>query len=182
MTPVKITAPFTKEAVKGLKAGQEVLLSGVIFTARDAAHKKMSDMVKKGRRIPLNLRDAVIYYAGPAPAPGKMAIGSCGPTTSSRMDPFTPELIKLGIGGMIGKGGRSEEVRKAIKKSGCVYFLAYGGLGALAATKVKSARAILFRELGPEAVYRLEVKDFPLIVGIDPKGKDVYEKAGWKKE
>lgn len=181
MTPKKITAPLTKEIIKPLKAGDEVLLSGVIFTARDSAHKRLFDIVKKGRRVPLNLKDAVIYYAGPTPPrPGK-AIGSCGPTTSSRMDAFTPALIKLGLTGMIGKGDRSIEVRKAIKRYGAVYFIATGGIGALLSTKVKSARAILFKELGPEAVYKLEVEDFPLIVGIDSKGSNIYDKAKWKK-
>ena len=182
MKEIKIKTPLTKEIIKNLNAGDEVLLSGTIFTARDAAHKRLSDLIKKGRRVPINLKDAVIYYAGPTPpAPGKI-IGSCGPTTSSRMDAFTPDLLKMGLGGMIGKGDRSEEVIDAIKKYKCVYFLATGGIGALLSTKIKSARAILFKELGPEAVYKLEVKDFPLIVGIDSKGKDIYGKAGWKKE
>ena len=144
--------------------------------------EKMQDMINKGRRIPLNLNGAVIYYAGPTPARGRMPVGSCGPTTSSRMDPFTPALIKLGLGGMIGKGARSDDVRKAIKANGCIYFLATGGAGAFLATKVRSAKAILFVELGPEAVYKLDVRDFPLIVGIDSKGNDIYEKAEWKRK
>jgi len=178
----KVVAPLTKDAAKGLRAGDEVLLSGIIYTARDAAHQRLCALLKKRGRIPLSLEGQVIYYAGPTPARPGRAIGSCGPTTSSRMDDFTPALITLGLRGMIGKGGRSPEVRKAIRKHGCVYFLATGGLGALLSTKVVSARAVLFRELGPEAVYRLEVKDFPLIVGIDAKGGDIYDKAGWKKK
>jgi len=139
-------------------------------------------MLARGKKLPINLVDAVLYYAGPAPAPAGRPIGSCGPTTSSRMDPFTPELIKLGLCGMIGKGGRSEEVRKAIVKHGCVYFIAIGGLGALLSMKVKSCRPILFKELGAEAMHKLEVKDFPLIVAIDTKGRDIYDKTRRKKK
>jgi len=181
MSEIKIKTPLTKDVIKKLKIGDEVLLSGVIFTARDAAHKKLFDLLERGKHIPLNLKDAVIYYAGPTPPPPRRAIGSCGPTTSSRMDMFTPELLHMGLGGMIGKGDRSEEVRRAIKKYTGVYFLATGGIGALLSTKVKSARPILFKELGPEAIYKLEVKDFPLLVGIDSKGRNIYDKARWKK-
>lgn len=181
MKPKNIAAPITPEDRKRLRAGDEALLSGVIFTARDSAHKRLFDMIKSGKRLPLDLKDAVIYYAGPTPPRTGRAIGSCGPTTSSRMDAFTPELIRSGLGGMIGKGDRSAEVRRAIKRYASVYFLATGGIGALLSTKVVSSRVILFKDLGPEAVYRLEVKDFPLIVGIDSKGNDIYDKAGWKK-
>jgi len=179
---ISLATPLTKDAIKDLKAGDEVLLSGIILTARDAAHKRMSEMINKGKRIPLNLENAVIYYAGPTPARPGRAIGSCGPTTASRMDEFTPDLIRLGLSGMIGKGDRSPEVIKAIKKHGCVYFLATGGIGALLSTKVKSSRVVLFNDLGPEAVHKLEVKDFPLIVGIDSKGKNVYDTAQRKKK
>jgi fumarate hydratase subunit beta len=172
---IRITTPLTKDALKSLKAGDEVLLSGIILTARDAAHKRLAEMIAKLRHIPLNLKGAVIYYAGPTPARPGRAIGSCGPTTSSRMDEFTPALIGLGLSGMIGKGDRSPEVKKAMKKHECVYFLATGGIGALLATKVRSARIILFHDLGPEAVHKLEVRDFPLTVGIDSKGKDLYD-------
>ena len=177
MKELRISTPLTKDAIKNLKAGDEVLLSGTIFTARDAAHKRFHDLIAKGRHVPLSLKDAVIYYCGPTPPQPRRIIGSCGPTTSSRMDEFTPELLRLGLGGMIGKGRRSVDVKKAIVKYKCVYFLATGGIGALLATKVKSARPILFKELGPEAVYKLEVKDFPLIVGIDSKGKDLYDEV-----
>lgn len=180
MNPIKITTPLTKEKIIGLKAGDEVLLSGVIFTARDAAHKKFGDMLDRGKRLPINLEDAVIYYAGPTPARRGRPIGACGPTTSSRMDEFTPALLKLGLRGMVGKGDRSGDVRKAIVKYGCVYFIAAGGLGALLSTKVKSCRPILFRDLGTEAIHKLEVKDFPLIVGIDAKGRDVYDQTKQK--
>ncbi len=180
MNVIRIKAPVTAEAILSLRAGDEVLLSGVIITARDAAHKRLHELIAKGKRLPINLKDAVVYYAGPTPPPPGRAIGSCGPTTSSRMDPFTPELLKIGLGGMIGKGDRSREVRNAIKKYKRVYFIATGGIGALLSTKVKSAKAILFKDLGPEAVYKLEVVDFPLIVGIDAKGNDVYDKTKWK--
>lgn len=177
MSETKIKTPLTKEVIKKLKAGDEVFLSGTIFTARDAAHKKIADLIRRGKHIPLNLKDAVIYYAGPTPAQPRRVIGSCGPTTSSRMDFITPELLRLGLKGMIGKGDRGGSVKKAIKKYISVYFLATGGIGALLSTKVRSAKAVLYKELGPEAVYKLEVKDFPLIVGIDSKGRDIYDKA-----
>ena len=180
MMPVNITTPLKKDVIDSLKAGDEVLLSGIIFTARDAAHQRLHDLISKGKPVPLNLKDAVIYYAGPTPPRPNRIIGSCGPTTSSRMDPFTPELLRLGLGGMIGKGDRSEEVKRAIKKYKRVYFLATGGIGALLSDKVKMARPILFKDLGPEAIYKMEVVDFPLIVGIDSKGNDIYDKAEWK--
>ncbi|MBU0895399.1 MAG: Fe-S-containing hydro-lyase [Candidatus Omnitrophica bacterium] len=181
MTKKNITTPVTRDALGALKAGDEILLSGVIYTARDAAHKRLSDMITTGKRIPLDLKNAVIYYAGPTPPRPGRAIGSCGPTTSSRMDAFTPALLKLGLRAMIGKGDRSTEVRRAIRKNASIYFLATGGIGALLSTKIISAKAVLFKELGPEAVYRLEVRDFPLIVGIDSKGRDIYDKARRKK-
>jgi fumarate hydratase subunit beta len=179
---IRISTPLTKDTIKNLKAGDEVLLSGIILTARDAAHKRLTEMLVKGKRIPLNLKDACIYYAGPTPARPGRVIGSCGPTTSSRMDEFTPALLGLGLSGMIGKGDRSSEVIKAIKKHGCVYFLATGGIGALLATKVRSSRVILFTDLGPEAMHKLEVRDFPLIVGIDSKGNDIYDTVRRKKK
>lgn len=181
MTEVMLKTPLTRKAVKNLKAGDEVLLSGTIFTARDAAHRRLCDLIRSGRRVPLDLKDAVIYYAGPTPAASGKVIGSCGPTTSSRMDIFTPQFLRLGVIGMIGKGDRSRDIVRAIKRYGCVYFLATGGIGALLSTKVKSAKVILFKDLGPEAVYKLEVKDFPLMVGIDSKGRNIYETVGRKK-
>ncbi len=180
MMPVKIKTPLEKDVISSLKAGDEVLLSGVIFTARDAAHKRLHDLIVRGKSIPLNLKDAVIYYAGPTPPRPNAIIGSCGPTTSSRMDPFTPELLRLGLGGMIGKGDRSIEVKRAIKKYRSVYFLAIGGIGALLSDKVKMAQPVLFKDLGPEAIYKMEVVDFPLTVGIDSEGNGIYDKAKWK--
>ena len=182
MKEIRLETPLTVEKIRNLKVGDEVLLSGTVFTARDAAHKKLAELIKRGKHIPINLKNAVIYYAGPTPPLPRRPIGSCGPTTSSRMDAFTPELLKLGLAGMIGEGDRSPEVRKAIAGAGAVYFLATGGIGALLSMKVRSARPILFRELGPEAVYKLEVRDFPLIVGIDSKGRDIYDKAKWKRK
>lgn len=182
MKPIMLETPLTKDKLKNLKAGDEVLLSGTIFTARDAAHARLAALIRKGGKVPLNLKDACIYYAGPTPGRGKRSIGSCGPTTSSRMDAFTPGLLRLGVSAIIGKGDRSDEVRKAIRKHGCVYFLAVGGIGALLATKIRSARQVLYAELGPEAIHKLDVKGFPLTVGIDPKGRNIYEKAGWKKQ
>jgi len=181
MNVIKLTTPLSKDRVKDLKAGDEVLLSGVILTARDAAHKRLVEMIARGKPVPLNLKDAVIYYAGPTPPRPGRPIGSCGPTTSSRMDEFTPALLALGLTGMIGKGDRSPDVIRAIKKHGSVYFLATGGIGALLATKVKSAKEILFKDLGAEAVFKLEVKDFPLLVGIDSKGRNIYDTVKRKK-
>lgn len=179
---IKLTIPLAKEDILKLRAGDEVLLSGVVFTARDAVHKRLHDIVRKGGKLPLDLKGAAIYYAGPTPARPGMAIGSCGPTTSSRMDSFTPALIRRGLRVMIGKGDRSIEVRAAIKKYKCVYFIAPGGLGALLATKVKRAKKVLYKELGTEAVHRLVIDDFPVIVGIDSKGRDVYGSLRRKKK
>lgn len=171
---ININTPLTEDVRKILKAGDEVLLTGTILTARDAAHKRLCDTLRKGKKLPLNLKDAVIYYCGPTPARPGRAIGSCGPTTSSRMDQFTEDLIELGLGGMIGKGDRSDKIRSAIRKHRSIYFLATGGIGALLSTRVRSSRVILYNDLGPEAIHKLEVKDFPLIVGIDSKGNNIY--------
>jgi fumarate hydratase subunit beta len=171
---INISTPLTEDVRKSLKAGDEVLLTGTILTARDAAHERLCGTLNKGKSLPLNLKDAIIYYCGPTPARPGRPIGSCGPTTSSRMDAFTPALISMGLGGMIGKGDRSDDVKKAIKKHKCVYFVATGGIGALLSTRVKSAKVILYNDLGPEAIHKLEVKDFPLLVGIDSKGNDIY--------
>ena len=153
------------------------MLSGVVFTARDAAHKRFHDLIVAGKPIPLNLKDAVIYYAGPTPPRPNAVIGSCGPTTSSRMDAFAPLLIKNGLKAMIGKGGRSQEVRAAIKKHKAIYFLAYAGCGALLSGSVKKSSAFTYADLGPEAIVKLEVEDFPLIVGIDTQGRSIYGKV-----
>lgn len=156
-----------------LKAGQQIFFSGTIYTARDQAHKKMVETIKAGKRLPFELKGAIIYYCGPTQTPKGKIIGSCGPTTSSRMDEFTPLLLAKGLSGMIGKGSRSKEVREAIKKHQGVYFLTYAGCGALLSKYVRSAKTIAYRELGPEAILKLEVKDFPLIVAIDALGRSI---------
>jgi len=161
--------------MRKLRSGDRLSYTGVIYTARDQAHKRLAEAIKKKKRLPLDVTGAIIYYCGPAPAPKGKAIGSCGPTTSSRMDEFTPPLLKAGVKGMIGKGRRSETVRKAVRKYGAVYFLTYAGCGALLSKYVRRARPIAYKKLGPEAIYRLEVENFPLVVGIDSKGRDVYK-------
>jgi len=159
-----------------LKVGDKIFFSGTIYTARDQAHKRLAEAIKKGQRLPIDLKGAIIYYCGPTKTPKGKVIGSCGPTTSSRMDEFTPILLKAGLAGMIGKGSRSQEVIRAIKKYKAVYFLTYAGCGALLSKYVKKAKLVAYRDLGPEAIYQLEVKDFPLIVGIDTRGGNIYGK------
>lgn len=172
---IRISTPLTKEIIRTLKCGQEVLLTGHIYTARDQAHKGLVEDIKKNRELPFDLRNQIIYYCGPTKTPKGRVIGSCGPTTSSRMDKFTPQLLKRGLKAMIGKGVRSQEVIKAIKKSQAVYFLAPAGCGALLAQKVRKARVVAYASLGPEAIRRLDVKDFPLIVAVDYKGGNIYD-------
>lgn len=174
---IKITTPLSAQELSRLKAGDEVLLSGTIFTARDQAHKRLAEALNEGKRLPFNLPGAVIYYCGPTGRPKGKVIGACGPTTSSRMDEFAPVLIKQGLRGMIGKGRRSPEVVAAIKKYKAVYFLAYAGCGALLAKHVLKAKPVAYADLGPEAVLELTVKDFPLIVGIDSRGGNIYGQA-----
>lgn len=160
----KIYLPLRKEDIRELKAGEEVLLSGVIYTARDQAHKRLAELIKNRKRLPFDLKKAVIYYCGPTRTRPGAVIGSCGPTTSARMDSFTPALLEAGLKAMIGKGNRSKEVIAVIKKYKAVYFITIGGAGAYLSKKVKKAEVIAFRDLGPEAIYRLEVRDFPVIV------------------
>lgn len=171
----KIKTPLGENQILNLKAGDEVLLSGIVYTARDQAHKRLAKGIKTVKRLPFNLNDAIIYYCGPTTTPRGRIIGSCGPTTASRMDPFTPILLKAGLLGMIGKGSRSKEVIAAIKKHKAVYFLTLAGCGALLNKCIKKAKLIAYKDLGPEAILKLEVKDFPLIVGIDSKGRSVYD-------
>ena len=171
----KIRTPITKKDIVRLKAGDEVLLSGAIYTARDQVHKKLVEAIKRGQRLPLALRNQIIYYCGPTATPKGKVIGSCGPTTSSRMDELTAPLLRKGLLAMIGKGRRSVAVKDLIKKYRAVYFLAPSGCAALLAKKVVSKKLVGFKELGPEAIYRLEVKDFPLIVGIDSRGRSCNE-------
>ncbi len=173
----RITTPLTADIVKTLKSGDRVLLSGKIYTARDAAHKRLVELIDRNERLPFDISGQVIYYVGPTPAKPGYVIGSAGPTTSYRMDAYTPKLLSIGLKGMIGKGMRSEEVKKAIKKYRAVYFAAIGGLGALLSKRVKSARVIAYDDLGPEAIRELEVEDFPLIVINDCYGNDLYIKG-----
>jgi fumarate hydratase subunit beta len=170
----RIRTPLTQKDCFGLHAGQEVLLSGVIYTARDQAHKRLVDAIHARKRLPFDLRGQVVYFCGPTETPPGAVIGSCGPTTSRRMDAFSPFLLAQGLVGMIGKGDRSDDVVSAIRKCQGVYFLAYAGCGAMAAQFVTESTVVAYPELGPEAVRRLVVADMPLIVGIDCKGNNVF--------
>ena len=170
-----LEAPLCNEEVKKLKAGDIVNISGIIYTARDAAHKRMIGMLEEGQRLPFDIKDQVIYYVGPCPAKPGEVIGSAGPTTSGRVDAYTPELIELGLRGMIGKGLRDKTVIEAMKKYGAVYFGAIGGAGALIAKKILHEEIVAFPELGTEAVRRLTVKEFPVTVIIDSFGNNLYE-------
>ena len=176
MAEKKIDTLFLREAARDLTAGEKVLLSGVVYTARDAAHGRLFAMLDRGEALPFEIKDAVIYYAGPTPTKPDGQIGSFGPTTSARMDRFSPRLLRLGLAGMIGKGNRSPEVIKAIKETGAVYFCAGGGFGALISRSIVSLREIAFPELGCESVKRLEVRDFPLIVGVDARGRSIFNR------
>ena len=177
MANVKITTPLTREAVRNLKAGDSVLISGVIYTARDAAHKRLCELVAEGKELPMDVKDSIIYFVGPTPARPGEAIGSAGPTTSYRMDAYSPTLISLGLTGMIGKGKRGTEVVDAMKKHGAVYFGAIGGCGALLSNCIKKAEIVCYEDLGAEAIRRLEVEDFPVVVIIDSEGNNLYEKG-----
>ena len=175
MATVRITTPLTREAVRELKAGDSCLISGVIYTARDAAHKRLCELVAEGKELPLDVKDAIIYFVGPTPAKEGQAIGSAGPTTSYRMDAYSPTLIAEGLTGMIGKGKRGPEVVAAMKEHGAVYFGAIGGCGALLSKCIKKAEIVAYEDLGAEAIRRLEVEDFPAIVIIDSEGNNLYE-------
>jgi len=170
----RITVPLDAETIDDLEVGDEVLISGVIYTMRDAAHAKVVEIIKKNGKLPFDLQNQVIYYCGPTPAKEGNVIGSCGPTTSSRMDVFTPVLLEHGLKGMIGKGERSVAVKDAIEKYGAVYFSAMGGLGAEYARDVKKSDVIAFPELGPEAIYKMEIEDFYAVVINDAKGNDFF--------
>lgn len=171
----KITLPLTEENILDLKAGDTVLLSGQLITGRDAAHKRLVEAMKSGN-LPIDIKGQVIYYVGPCPALPGQVIGSCGPTTSYRMDPYAPALMDSGLKAMIGKGIRSGEVVSAIKRNKCVYFAAIGGAGAIYSKCVTNAEIIAYEDLGTEAIRKLTVKDFPVIVAIDHDGKSIYER------
>ena len=177
MPQLLLNAPLSALMVSSLHIGDEVLLSGIIFTARDAAHKRFAALIDKGDKLPVDLSGQVLYYCGPAPAkPRRPSGGSAGPTTSARMDACTPKLLEAtGLRAMIGKGERSSPVIDAMIKYGCVYFAATGGAGALIAKSIRSSTVVCFEDLGPEAVFRLEVRNMPLIVAIDSKGNDLYK-------
>lgn len=170
----RLSAPFTKEAVKDLKVGDKVFISGTIYTARDAAHKRMQESINKGEPLPLDISGNVIYYMGPSPARPGRPIGSAGPTTSGRMDKYAPTLLDMGLLGMIGKGKRTPEVHEAIRRNGAVYFAAIGGAGALLSKCIKNSEILAYEDLGTEAIRKLTVEDFPCIVAIDPEGNDIY--------
>ena len=175
MENIRITTPLTREKVKELRAGDSCLISGVIYTARDAAHKRLCELVAAGKELPLDVKDSIIYFVGPTPAKPGQAIGSAGPTTSYRMDAYSPTLISLGQTGMIGKGKRGQEVVDAMKEYGAVYFGAIGGCGALLSKCVKKAEVIAYDDLGAEAIRRMEVEDFPAVVIIDSLGNNLYQ-------
>jgi fumarate hydratase subunit beta len=174
MEPIRLKTPLRNEEVEKLKRGDRVLISGVVYTGRDAAHKRLIDLLKAGKDLPFDIRGQIIYYVGPAPAKPGQILGSAGPTTSYRMDAYSPALIEKGLKGMIGKGMRSEAVKEAMKKYKAVYFAATGGAGALLAKRVKKVEIVAYEDLGPEAIRRLEVEDFPVIVVNDVRGNDLY--------
>jgi len=172
--PIRLKAPLKNEDVEKLKIGDRVLINGIIYTGRDAAHKRLFDLLKAGKDLPFDIQGQIIYYVGPTPAKPGQVFGSAGPTTSYRMDAYAPSLIEKGLKGMIGKGMRSDTVKEAIKKYKAIYFAATGGAGALLAKRVKKAEVVAYEDLGPEAIRRLEVEDLPVIVINDVKGNDLY--------
>ena len=174
---IRLKTPLSNADVEKLKAGDKVLISGVIFTGRDAAHKRLYDLLMEGKPLPIDVKGQVIYYVGPAPAKPGQAIGSAGPTTSGRMDVYSPKLMEMGLKGMIGKGMRKKEVVEAMKKYKAVYFAATGGAGALLAKAVRKASVVAYEDLGPEAISRLEVVDFPVTVVNDTQGNDLYQQG-----
>ena len=171
-----ITLPATKDELKDLRAGDYVYITGTIYSARDAAHKRMKECIDRGEKLPIEIKDAFIYYMGPSPAREGRVIGSAGPTTAGRMDRYTPELLDMGMGGMIGKGKRTKEVIDAIKANDSVYFATVGGAGALLSKCITSSEVVAYEDLGTEAIRRLEVKDLPAIVVIDREGNNLYER------
>ncbi len=177
MDPIKLKTPLKNEDITNLKIGDRVLITGNIYTARDAAHSKLVKALDEGKELPVEIKGQVIYFAGPSPAKPGNPIGSVGPTTSYRMDAYSPRLIEIGLKGMIGKGPRSQEVIKAMRKHKCVYLAATGGAAALLAKRVKKAEVIAYEELGPEAIRRLYVEDFPAIVVNDIQGNDLYKEG-----
>lgn len=172
-----IQAPLLQEDIDKLQSGDYVYITGTIYVARDAAHKRMDDLLKEGKELPISLQNNVIYYMGPSPAREGRPIGSAGPTTASRMDKYAPKLLDLGLKGMIGKGKRTQEVKDAIVRNNCVYFAAVGGAGALLSKAIVESEVVAYEDLGAEAIRKLQVKDFPVIVVIDKDGNNLYETA-----
>lgn len=170
-----INLPLTEEIMRTLHSGDRVLINGIVYTARDAAHKRLITLLGQGKELPVDLKGQIIYYTGPSPAPPGRVCGSAGPTTTMRMDPYTISLLKYGVKGFIGKGKRSREVWEALKRYKALYFAAVGGAGALLAKKIESVKLVAYEDLGPEAIYKLEVKDFPVFVINDLEGNDLYE-------
>ena len=170
-----LTTPLSDEVISDLRAGDEVLLSGTVYTARDAAHRRLVELINQGAPLPFSLEGQIIYYVGPTPAPPGKVIGAAGPTTSSRLDAYTPILLKAGLKGMIGKGKRGKNVIDAIKEYRAIYFVASGGAGALLSKYIYEVKLIAYPELGPEAIYKFKVKDLPVFVGNDIYGNDIYE-------
>jgi fumarate hydratase subunit beta len=177
MKTINLQTPLTKKIIAGLKAGDKVLISGWVYTARDAAHRKLTELYKKGKKFSFDIKNQIIYYTGPTPAPKEKVIGSAGPTTSARMDPYTIPLLKSGLKAVIGKGERSEETKKEFKKYKSIYFVTIGGAGALLGKCIEKVEVVAYKELGTEAIRKIKLKNFPSIVAYDIYGGDVYEKA-----
>ena len=175
--PIRVATPLDSDAVRRFRVGDRVLISGVVYTARDAAHQRLFELIQMGEGLPIDLSGQIIYYTGPTPARPDQIIGSAGPTTAGRMDDYTPALLEAGLKGMIGKGMRSREVVEAIRRHAAVYFAALGGAGALLARRIKAADVVAYEDLGPEAIMRLVVEDFPAIVANDCRGADLYRDA-----
>lgn len=173
----QIQIPLDPREIESLQSGDYVKLTGTIYTARDAAHKRMAEVLERGEELPIDMEGTIIYYMGPSPAREGRPIGSAGPTTASRMDKYAPKLLDLGMAGMIGKGKRTSEVREAIVRNGGIYFAAVGGAGALLSKRILSSEIVAYEDLGTEAIRKLEVKDFPVIVVIDSRGNNLYETA-----
>ena len=174
---IRVDLPLTEEIINNLKCGDTVLINGIIYSARDAAHKRMEETLKKGEQLPIPIENSCIYYMGPSPAREGRPIGSAGPTTAGRMDKYTPALLELGLKAMIGKGKRNEEVRNYMIKNKCIYFAVVGGAGALLSKAIKSSEVVAYEDLGTEAIHKLRVENFPAIVVIDSQGNDLYSKV-----
>ena len=174
---MKLTIPLQEDQIKNLRAGDTVTLTGIVYTARDAAHKRLVEMIQRGEALPFDVKDAFIYYVGPSPTQPGHVIGSAGPTTSYRMDAYTPKLLDLGLKGMIGKGERNDQVIESMKKNHAVYFAAIGGAAALIAKSIKQVELVAFEDLGTEAIRKLYVEDLPVIVAVDSMGNDLYKQA-----